>query len=194
MGTSRVYRRLYQSVNYRLRTILGGRLAGFVRPVSISLLLTTRCNARCVHCDIWKNEGNEDVLTLAQWQRLLTDLRRWLGPVHIYITGGEALLRPYAPEVAAYASKLGFFVDFLTNGYWKDQRRIEALARAGPSRITISSNGAGQMHSTVRGREDFWELTRCSIKTLTRFARAGGTLLLDTAENGHHGAQSRSCG
>jgi len=165
---ARAYRRVYLSANYRLRTVLEGRLAGWVRPVSIALLLTHRCNARCMHCDIWRNRGKEETLTLDEWKGLLVDLRRWLGPVHIVLTGGEALLRPDAPQVAACASALGFFVEFLTNGYWKDQRRIENLARARPARVTISLDGVGQAHSQVRGREDFWEKTRESIQTLKR--------------------------
>src|SRR4051794_38078553 len=49
-----IYRRVYEGVNYRLRTFAGGHYASACRPVSIVLLLTERCNARCIHCDIWK--------------------------------------------------------------------------------------------------------------------------------------------
>ena len=170
-----VYRKLYQAANYRLRSAWGGRLASYVRPTFIALLLTKRCNARCVHCDIWKNQGDEDTLTLDEWKALLSELRRWLGPVHIHITGGEALLRPYAPEVAAHASSLGFFVEFLTNGYSNDQRRIERLAKARPARVTISLDGVGETHSTVRGREGFWEKTSQSIDTLRRVRQEKGS-------------------
>ena len=170
----KLYRRVYLSANYRSRTACGGRLAKYARPTSIALLLTKRCNAQCVHCDIWKTRGEEDAMTLEQWQAFLSDLRRWLGPVHILITGGEALLQPYATEVAAEASRLGFFVEFLTNGYWKDQGRIEKLARSKPSRITISLDGVGETHNTVRGREGFWEKTSQSIQTLQRVRKEEG--------------------
>jgi MoaA/NifB/PqqE/SkfB family radical SAM enzyme len=186
----RIYRRFYLSANYRLRNIFGGRLAGLARPVSIALLLTARCNARCVHCDIWKNEGKEkDALTLAEWRQALLEMRRWLGPVPISMTGGEALLRPDAPDIAAYASGLGFFVEFLTNGYWKDQRRIAALARARPARVTISVDGVGPTHSAVRGREDFWDATYQSIQTLRRLRqeeRLGYSILLKTVIMAHN--------
>ena len=192
----KLYRRLYLSANYRLRTAFGGRLAGLVRPTSIALLLTTRCNARCVHCDIWKNDGKEqDALTLAEWRQVLSDMRRWLGPVPISITGGEALLRPDAPDIAACASGLCFFVEFLTNGYWKDQRRMAALAHAKPARITISLDGIGPSHSAVRGREDFWDTTNQSIQTLRQLRqqeRLGYSILLKTvimAQNLGHVAE-----
>src|ERR1041385_8582262 len=53
------YKRVYEKVNYGLRTLNGGRWASHCRPTSIGLMLSYRCNARCVHCDIWKNRGRE---------------------------------------------------------------------------------------------------------------------------------------
>jgi MoaA/NifB/PqqE/SkfB family radical SAM enzyme len=173
---SAVYRRLYAGVNHRLRSFAGGRFAHRCRPVSIMFLLTELCNARCVHCDIWKNKGKEDSPTASQWLKVLDDLRSWLGPVFIVFTGGEALLKPYATELAAHASSRGFAVEFLTHGYWKDQARIEQLALTRPTRITISVDGVGAVHSKIRGREDFFEHTNRTIETLVRMRSQDSTL------------------
>ena len=54
------YRRAYSAVNYRLRTLSGGRWADHCRPTDIGFLMTNLCNAKCVHCDIWKNKGKDD--------------------------------------------------------------------------------------------------------------------------------------
>jgi MoaA/NifB/PqqE/SkfB family radical SAM enzyme len=137
-------------------------------------LLTELCNARCVHCDIWKNKGKEDSPSASQWRTVLDDLRSWLGPVSLVFTGGEALLKPYATELAAHASSRGFWLEFLTHGYWKDQKRIEQLALAQPSRITISVDGVGAVHSKIRGREDFFEHTNRTIETLVRVRSESG--------------------
>lgn len=165
------YKRVYEKVNYELRTLGGGRWAAHCRPTSIGLMLSYRCNARCVHCDIWKNRGKEDSPSLEQWQTVLTELRQWLGPVHVFISGGEALLKPYAIDVASHASSLGLFVEFLTHGYWDDQSKIEKLAMAQPWRITISLDGIGEIHNTIRGREGFFNKTSASIETLKRVRR-----------------------
>ena len=93
---STAYRRAYEGIHYRLRTFAGGRWASQCRPTSIVFLLTELCNARCVPCDIWKNRGKEDSPSVDQWKQMLRDLRRWLGPVQVTFTGGEALLKPYA--------------------------------------------------------------------------------------------------
>jgi MoaA/NifB/PqqE/SkfB family radical SAM enzyme len=170
-AAERAYKRLYERVHYRLRTFSGGRYARFCRPVSIIFLLTERCNARCVHCDIWKNKGGEPGPAVEEWQRVLDDLRDWLGPVQVTLSGGEALLRPYSVDLAARASASGLFVEVLTHGYWLDQSRIRKLALANPWRITVSLDAVSDTHSRIRGRPDFFPTTMKSIETLLRLRR-----------------------
>lgn len=162
------YRRLYQGVNFRLRTLAGGRFSGYCRPVSIAILLTERCNAHCIHCDIWKNKGKEDSPDVDQWKNLLRELRRWLGPVHVVITGGEALLKQYALDLVEYGSAEGLFIELLTHGYWDDQSKFERLALINPGRVTFSLDGIGETHTLIRGRDNFFAKTERSIQTLRR--------------------------
>ncbi|MBI3793071.1 MAG: radical SAM protein [Gemmatimonadetes bacterium] len=162
------------AVSFRLRTLGGGRWASHCRPTQVLILLTERCNARCVHCDIWKNRGKEDVPTVAEWQRTLSELRDWLGPVHVVFTGGEALLQKWAPEVVSHACRIGLLVEHLTHGYWHDHGRVREVAMADPWRITISCDGIGAVHDTVRGREHFFEAAEATIAELNRLRRAHG--------------------
>lgn len=168
---SSLYRWLYEAGNYQLRNVSGGRWAGHCRPVSIIFLLTELCNARCVHCDIWKNRGKEDSPSFDQWKSVVDDLRRWLGPVQVSFSGGEALLKPYTPDLVGHASSRGLFVEVLTHGYWDDQSKIERLAMARPGRITVSLDGIGETHSKIRGRENFWEKTSATITALRRMRK-----------------------
>ena len=170
-----IERRLYEGINYRLRTLSRGRFADACRPTSIALLMTERCNARCIHCDIWKNRGPEASPSFEEWKKLLDGLRSWLGPVHIVITGGEALLKDYTIGLVGYASSIGLFVELLSHGFWKDQEMIERLALARPSRVTISFDGVGGIHSLIRGREGFFEKTETTIQTLRRMRERHGS-------------------
>lgn len=156
--------RLHEGLNYRLRTLAGGRFASRCRPVSTIVLLTENCNARCLHCDIWKNKFKEN-LTLEDWKTVFTDLRKWLGPVHVCISGGEALMKPFAVDLVRHASGLGLFLEILTHGYWEDQGKIQRLALANPWKITISMDGLGDTHTKVRGQPNFWERTSRSFET-----------------------------
>jgi MoaA/NifB/PqqE/SkfB family radical SAM enzyme len=169
-----IHKRLYEAANYRLRTLAGGRWASSCRPTSIAVLLTERCNARCIHCDIWKNRGKEDSRSLEQWQTVMADLRHWLGPVPVVFTGGEALLKPLTIDLVSYASALGLFVELLTHGFWDEQTMIGKLALARPARITISLDGLGETHNKIRGRDNFFEKTQKSINTLTRMRKDHG--------------------
>ena len=173
-GVETAYRRVYEGVNFRMRTLAGGRLSRFCRPTWISFLVTERCNARCLHCDIWKNKGREDTPEAARWAQALTDIRDWLGPVHVVLTGGEALLRPYTVDLVEHGSRMGLLMELLTHGWWKDQSRIEAAARANPWRVTLSFDGIGKVHDKVRGREGFFERTHTTIETLKRVRKEEG--------------------
>jgi MoaA/NifB/PqqE/SkfB family radical SAM enzyme len=161
-------RRAYQAVNYRLRTFAGGLWADHCRPTDIGFLMTNLCNAKCVHCDIWKNKGKDDTPTVEQYKATLSEMREWLGPVHVFFSGGEALLRPYTPELLAHASSIGLYAEVLTHGYWDNQSRIEEVAKANPSRVTVSLDGIGETHTKIRGKEKFWEKTTRTLETLKR--------------------------
>lgn len=166
-----LYRSFYLGTNYRLRTFGGGRWADRCRPTDIAFLMTNLCNAKCVHCDIWKNKGKDDTPTVDRYKATLSELRDWLGPVYVYFTGGEALLRPYTPELLGHASSIGLFSEILTHGYWDDQSRIEKLAVANPSRVTVSLDGIGETHTLIRGKEKFFEKTSRTLETLQRMRK-----------------------
>lgn len=144
------------------------------RPEAVVCLLTERCSSKCVHCDIWRNRGVERGPTLDDWRRLMDEIRQWLGPVDVVLTGGEALLRPFTVDLAGYASSIGLRVEVLTHGYWKDQELIERLALSRPRRVTLSLDGIGELHDAVRGRPGFFERTSASIETLLHARREHG--------------------
>ena len=169
-----LHRRAYMAVNYRLRTLAGGRWADRCRPTDIGFLMTNLCNAKCVHCDIWKNKGKDDTPTVDQYKATLSEMRSWLGPVHVFFSGGEALLRPYVAELLSHAASIGLFAEVLTHGYWDNQSRIEEVARANPSRVTVSLDGIGETHTKIRGKENFFEKTTRSLETLKRMRAENG--------------------
>ena len=150
LGMGDLYRRAYMGFNYRLRTFAGGRLAAHCRPTDIGFMMTNLCNAKCVHCDIWKNKGRDDTPTPEQYKTTLSQLRSWLGPVHVFFSGGEALLRPHTIELAAHAAAVGLYAEVLTHGYWDDQTRIEKLALANMPGFNALLGLSNAMRTLVR--------------------------------------------
>src|SRR5258708_26622155 len=56
------------------------------RPLSVSIEVTKRCNARCDFCDYWKITDKDELTDF-------TDVVRRFDPLVVVITGGEPMLR-----------------------------------------------------------------------------------------------------
>ncbi len=171
---ARFRERTREGVLRRLQPYAARYWKNLCNPVSLCHKLTLRCNARCAHCDIWKSSYEDTELTTEEIRQLYVQLRRWLGPVNFVVTGGEALLRPDAIELARHAARLGFLVEFLTNGYLLEQVAGE-LACSGLNRVTISFDGIiPETLNRVRGRDDFYERVISGVQRLAGHRAALG--------------------
>jgi MoaA/NifB/PqqE/SkfB family radical SAM enzyme len=141
--------------------------ASFGKPTYVILLLTNRCNAQCLHCHSWKLRSVDEELTTNDWHSVINQLRKWLGPIYIAITGGEILLRNDAIQLAEHCSSLGFSTEFLTNGFLLKSERARQLIQSGIKRITISLDGSRpETHNLIRGRRGFFERVTESLRML----------------------------
>ena len=161
---------LPESFNYyqsRLLNKLAYRVDGsFGRPTGVIVLMTNRCNAKCIHCHSWKLAKAEELNT-NEWKRTLTELSDWLGPAFLSLTGGETLLKKDAIEIAAFAARKGFWVEFLTNGFLMDDEKVHSLTYSGVKRVKISLDGSNaSIHDSVRGKEGFFEKATWALKNL----------------------------
>ena len=139
------------------------------KPTDVIILLTNRCNARCLHCHSWKLDSKISELTTNEWKKTLKELHKWLGPIFLSITGGETLLRKDSVEIAEYAAKLGFWAEFLTNGYLMDDKKAVQLVKSGVKRIKISLDGSKvEIHDLIRGKKGFFEKTTKALETLAK--------------------------
>ncbi len=187
-------RRVRDAINWRLRTFNGGRWAVHCRPTSVVIVLTMRCTAHCVHCDIWKRRGREE--GLATLERVEADARR---RAELAGTGTRrhhrrrGLAEPpcrQAPGLRLVTRPLHGDVD------------ARLLARPDPHR----GGGAGPALAAhdVDGRRGTSPQRRPRTrrllgKVLARRrhahppAQRGAAGLRDTAENRHHAAEPGRC-
>ena len=56
------------------------------RPLTVSLEVTKRCNARCDFCDYWKIKDRDEMTDF-------TEVVRRFDPLVVVFTGGEPMLR-----------------------------------------------------------------------------------------------------
>lgn len=117
----------------------------------VTLLLSERCNSRCISCDYWRHGRAE--LDLESVSRLLPSLAR-LGTQVVLISGGEPLLNPQWSEIAALLMRRGLKLWLLTSGLSlaKHASRASVLFEA----ITVSLDGADRgTYAAIRGVDAF---------------------------------------
>ncbi len=81
-------------------------------PLLCNYYITTKCNARCIFCDIYKKRGIH--ASLDDIKINLGNLKK-IGVRFIDFTGGEPLLHPQIHDILQYAKKLGFTTTVSTN-------------------------------------------------------------------------------
>lgn len=108
-------------------------------PIHANIVLTNRCNLKCLHC-YRKSEPLGVELNCSEWAVILNNLRNH-GCTFLRITGGEPLLHNDFLEIFRLAYDLGFYIELSTNGTMIDDV-ISSLDTMRPDRITVSIYGS----------------------------------------------------
>lgn len=136
-------------------------------PLTAVVELTRRCPLSCVHCYLPETRGRARPgreLSARRWLKIFKELAG-LGSMNLVLTGGEPLLRPDLPEIAAGAASLGFGVTVFTTGMPASAARLRALKKAGVSAFELSLYGRPTVHDSVTG------LDGSQVRTLAAAAR-----------------------
>jgi len=96
------------------------------RPLTVSIEVTKRCNARCDFCDYWKITDRDEMTDF-------TDVVRRFDPLVVVFTGGEPMLRRDLVSMVRSIKELpGFrYVTLLTHGGFLSEGKIRELVTAG---------------------------------------------------------------
>ena len=94
-------------------------------PDQVCLVLTTKCNLRCINCRSWEFQHREE-LDAEQTAGVLDALCSWLGPSEvdgaprhaweIYLAGGEPFVRKDIIGLLEQCRDLGIWAQVTTNG------------------------------------------------------------------------------
>jgi MoaA/NifB/PqqE/SkfB family radical SAM enzyme len=105
------------------------------KPHHAQWLITRKCNYRCVGCNVWK-EQDENELSTEEVKKGL-DILKDMGIVELVISGGDPLLRPDIAEILGYASER-FVTTVYDNGSMA-AKKIDALRKVDFVAISIDS-------------------------------------------------------
>jgi MoaA/NifB/PqqE/SkfB family radical SAM enzyme len=142
------------------------------KPTYICAKMTMRCNSRCIHCNIWNMDFDEQELTTDEWFRILNELQDWLGKFNMVFTGGEALVRDDMIDILNYAVKKDIRVELLSNSIMVDDLLAERIIDTGIAQFTTSFDGIkAETHDRVRGKAGFYNKTVAAISALCAYRK-----------------------
>jgi MoaA/NifB/PqqE/SkfB family radical SAM enzyme len=116
------------------------------RPIFLNLEVTKRCNARCQHCDYWKEPHEEELKDYAP-------VIQKVNPLIISITGGEPLVRKDIFDLIGNIKEKGglVYLALVTNGALLNLEKAQRLKKAGIDQLSISLDFLDERHDQTRG-------------------------------------------
>jgi MoaA/NifB/PqqE/SkfB family radical SAM enzyme len=106
----------------------------------------SRCNCRCLMCDIWRDKGREEI-SAAEVERWLAEWQE-LGVRRVVLSGGEALLHSHLWDLCALLNDAGIGITILSTGLLL-ARDAAALARHCDD-VVVSLDGPREVHDLIR--------------------------------------------
>ncbi len=119
------------------------RLTGRRVPLSVTLVLTHRCNTSCAPCGVPLQVRPE--LDASEWLALVDHLAR-LGTTRVVLTGGEPLLRPDLAAIVDRCAEHGMWTVLETNGH-DLPGQLSQLRRL--DRLMIPLHGPKAVHDAI---------------------------------------------
>lgn len=124
----------------------------------------SRCNCRCVMCDIWKRpETNE--IKAADLERHRESLRA-LGVEWVVISGGEPLMHSDLRALCTFFRELDIRLTLLTTGVLLSRRAAEVASLFDD--VIISLDGPREIHDSIRRIKGGFDLIASGVGELRK--------------------------
>lgn len=136
--------------------------ADTTRPRTIGVVLTERCNYRCISCGCWRKDDDAEELSLEQWIAAFSDVRQFVGDFMVQFGGGEPFVFKPFLDLVEWCHVSGIPWVMTTNGSAFSPKNARRVADARPLAVNVSVDGATDaVHDRSRG-------VNGSLKTITR--------------------------
>jgi Fe-coproporphyrin III synthase len=126
----------------------------------------SRCNCRCVMCDIWKLTDVVEI-TAAELERHLADIER-LGVEWVVFTGGEPLMHSDLFRLAAMLRARGIRTTILSTGLLLERYRERIVETT--DEVIVSLDGPAAVHDAIRRVPGAFDRMADGIRAIHRLA------------------------
>ena len=106
----------------------------------------SRCNCRCVMCDIWRQDTTSEVKA-ADLERHRASFRK-LGVRWVVLSGGEPLMHSDLPGLCSFFHEIGVRMTLLTTGLLLERRSREVAEFFDD--VIVSLDGPTEVHDAIR--------------------------------------------
>jgi radical SAM protein with 4Fe4S-binding SPASM domain len=145
------------------------------KPLVIRAKPTERCNYQCGSCRCWRLPRYPVEMSLIDWQRVLGQLRDFVGRNTVQFAGGEPFVYRSFVELVEWCATHDIEWGVTTNGSAFTEGVVRRVIAARPNNVNVSVDGASSaVHDASRGVAGSLVRVRRGIETLCRERRAAG--------------------
>ncbi|MDB4916759.1 MAG: Radical domain protein [Gemmatimonadetes bacterium] len=144
----------------------------------------SRCNCRCVMCDIWRSKDRDELTS----DEVSTWVHEWraLGVRRVVLSGGEALLHSRLWELCDHLRAADIGITILSTGLLLERHAAELVRRCDD--VVVSLDGPPAIHDIIRNiPRAFARLAEgvSAVKTLSRDVKITGRCTVQRANFRH---------
>ncbi|MCH7723235.1 MAG: radical SAM protein [Bacteroidetes bacterium] len=129
----------------------------------IILMPHSRCNCRCVMCDIWKGNNNVQQLEESDIEKLLSSLKE-LKTKLVVMSGGEALMHPNFFRLCDILHSRKIKITILSTGLLLKKYAEEIIAKT--NEVIVSLDGSQVVHDKIRNIPDAFKKLKDGVAEL----------------------------
>jgi len=131
----------------------------------IVLMPHSRCNCRCVMCDIWKANQNKKEISAEDLKKHIKHFNS-LGVREVVLSGGEALMHSNLWNLCSLLRDNGIRITLLSTGLTLE-KNAEDIGRF-IDEVIVSLDGSQSVHDKIRNIPQGFEKLRAGVKELKR--------------------------
>ncbi len=131
-------------------------------PVLV-LMPHSRCNCRCVMCDIWKANQNKNEISSDVLAKHIDSFRK-LGVKHVALSGGEALMHSNLWKFCGQLKSIGIKISLLSTGVTLKANAHHVIKHVDD--VIVSLDGSPEIHNQIRNIPSAFEKLKEGVTAL----------------------------